>query len=235
MAVTRYLADKSALARLHLPAVREELEPLIMRALVGICGVTELEMLFSARNIQERSRMKEQLAASLDRVDTPQDIWDQAAEIQEALTEQAQHRSASIPDLIVAATARARGLEILHYDRDFDTIARYTEQAARWIVPPGTVLPPPAQHIQPRQPVPCPRRISRTSLRYRGWSGHGCRPCCVTVGHVRATVIPLLPWSGPPPRPAKAEVRGPMTQLPRTVRDKGLSFFSSGSPTCRTG
>ena len=142
MAVTRYLADKSALARLHLPAVREELEPLIIRALVGICGVTELEMLFSARNIQERARMKEQLAASLERVDTPENIWDRAAEIQEALTEQAQHRSASIPDLIVAATARASGLEILHYDRDFDTIARYTEQPARWIVPPGTVLPP---------------------------------------------------------------------------------------------
>ena len=59
-------------------------------------------------------------------------------EIQEALTEQAQHRSASIPDLIVAATARARGLEILHYDRDFDTIVRFTDQPARWIVPPGT-------------------------------------------------------------------------------------------------
>ena len=61
------------------------------------------------------------------------------AEIQEALTEQAQHRSASIADLIVAATASARGLEILHYDRDFDTIARLTEQPARWIVPPGSV------------------------------------------------------------------------------------------------
>jgi predicted nucleic acid-binding protein len=137
--MTRYLADKSALARLHLPAVREELEPLMMRALVGICGVTELEMLYSARNIQERARMKEQLEASLDRIDVPGDIWEHAAEIQEALTEQAQHRSASIPDLIVAATARARGLEILHYDRDFETIARYTEQPTRWIVPPGTV------------------------------------------------------------------------------------------------
>jgi predicted nucleic acid-binding protein len=111
--LTRYLADKSALARLHLPAVREELEPLMMRALVGICAVTELEMLYSARNIQERARMKEQLEASLDRVDIPEDIWGQAAEIQEALTEQAQHRSASIADLIVAATASARGLEIL--------------------------------------------------------------------------------------------------------------------------
>ncbi len=139
MGVTRYLADKSALARLHLPAVREELEPLVIRALVGICGVTELEMLYSARNIKERARMKEQLEASLDRVDIPEDIWEQAAEIQEALTEQAQHRSASIPGLIVAATARARSLEILHYDRDFETIARYTEQPSRWIVPPGTV------------------------------------------------------------------------------------------------
>ena len=141
MGVIRYLADKSALARLHLPAVREELEPLMTRALVGICGVTELEMLYSARNIQERARMKEQLEASLDPVDTPHDIWERAAEIQEALTEQAQHRSASIPDLIVAATARARGLEILHYDRDIDTIARFTDQPTRWMVPPGTVQP----------------------------------------------------------------------------------------------
>lgn len=137
--MTRYLADKSALARLHLPVVREELEPLMLRALVGICSVTELEMLYSARNIQERARMKEQLEASLDPVDMPGDIWEQAAEIQEALTEQAQHRSASIPALIVAATARTRGLEILHYDRDFETIARYTEQPTRWVVPPGTV------------------------------------------------------------------------------------------------
>lgn len=141
MGVARYLVDKSALARLHLPAVREEMEPLMARALVGICGVTELEMLYSARNIQERARMKEQLEAAMDRVDTPDDIWDQASEIQEALTEQAQHRSASIADLIVAATARAHSLEILHYDRDFDTIARYTEQPVHWIVPPGTVLP----------------------------------------------------------------------------------------------
>jgi predicted nucleic acid-binding protein len=137
--MTRYLADKSALARLHLPVVRDELQPLMMRALVGICGVTELEMLHSARNIQERARMKEQLEASLDWIDMPGDSWEQAGEIQEALTEQAQHRAASIPDLLVAATARARGLEILHYDRDFETIARFTEQPARWIVPPGTV------------------------------------------------------------------------------------------------
>jgi predicted nucleic acid-binding protein len=92
-----------------------------------------------ASRLAAAMRSEEQLEASLDRVDIPEDIWGQAAEIQEALAEQAQHRSASIPDLIVAATASARGLEILHYDRDFDAIARFTEQPTRWIVPPGTV------------------------------------------------------------------------------------------------
>ena len=50
--------------RFHLPAVREELEPLMMRALVSICGVTELEMLYSARNIQERARKRPTLLCS---------------------------------------------------------------------------------------------------------------------------------------------------------------------------
>jgi predicted nucleic acid-binding protein len=137
--LTRYLADKSALARIHVPSVREELEPLIERALVGMCGVTKLEMLYSARNISERARMRQRFDESMEQVSTPENVWDLASEIQEALTEQGQHRCASIPDLLIAATARERGLEVLHYDQDFETIARFTEQPTRWIVPPGSV------------------------------------------------------------------------------------------------
>lgn len=139
MGLTRYLVDKSALARIHLPSVREELEPLIERALVGMCGVTRLEMLCSARNISERARMRQRFDESMEQVPTPDDVWDLASEIQEALTEQGQHRCASIPDLLVAATGRAHDLEILHYDKDFETIARFTEQPVRWIVPAGSV------------------------------------------------------------------------------------------------
>jgi predicted nucleic acid-binding protein len=137
--LTRYLVDKSALARIHVPSVREELEPLIERALVGMCGVTKLEMLFSARNISERARMRQRFDESMEQVPTPENVWDLASEIQEALTEQGQHRCASIPDLLIAATAREHDLEILHYDKDFETIARFTEQPARWILPPGSV------------------------------------------------------------------------------------------------
>jgi predicted nucleic acid-binding protein len=104
--LTRYLADKSALARIHVPSVREELEPLIERALVGMCGVTKLEMLYSARNISERARMRQRFDESMEQVSTPENVWDLASEIQEALTEQGQHRCASIPDLLIAATSR---------------------------------------------------------------------------------------------------------------------------------
>jgi predicted nucleic acid-binding protein len=137
--VTRYLTDKSALARLHLPPVRDVLVPLMDRGLISICGVTELEMLFSARNAEERRRVKEQLAASTTWVDTPDDVWSLASDIQEALTEKGQHRSASIADLLIAATARVHELTVLHYDSDFDTIAGVTDQPAQWVVPAGTV------------------------------------------------------------------------------------------------
>lgn len=138
MGLTGYLADKSALARLHLPPVRDALVPLMERGRVWICGVTELEMFYSARNIDERARMRDQLEASLNRATEPENLWALAAEIQEALTEKGQHRSASIADLLVAATARATRLTVLHYDNDFDAIAAFTEQPTQWVVPAGT-------------------------------------------------------------------------------------------------
>lgn len=138
MGLTGYLADKSALARLHLPPVQDALVPLMERGLVWICGVTELEMLYSARNIDERARMRAQLEASLNRATEPENVWALAADIQEALTEKGQHRSASIADLIVAATARAAKLTVLHYDNAFDTIAAFTEQPTQWVVSAGS-------------------------------------------------------------------------------------------------
>jgi predicted nucleic acid-binding protein len=137
--VTEYLADKSALARMGSAPVAEALVPLIDRGLVWICGVTELEMLFSARNTDERGRMREHLTNSFNRAIEPQDVWAQASGIQETLTSKGQHRGASIADLIVAATARACRLTVLHYDADFETIAAVTGQPTRWVVPAGTV------------------------------------------------------------------------------------------------
>lgn len=72
-------------------------------------------------------------------VDTPDDLWVQASDLQALLTAKAQHRSASIADLVVAVTAQAHGLAVLHYDNDFDTIAAHTGQSTTWVVPAGAV------------------------------------------------------------------------------------------------
>ena len=139
MGVMRYLVDKSALARLHLGPVQDVLVPLMDRGLVAICGPTELEVLFSVRNLDDRHRLQARLRAVLGWVDTPEDVWTRASALQESLTAKGQHRSAGIADLTIAVTAAAHRLSVLHYDHDFDTIAEHTGQPTEWVVPPGTV------------------------------------------------------------------------------------------------
>ncbi|WP_157171757.1 PIN domain-containing protein [Nocardia higoensis] len=54
------------------------------------------------------------------------------------LTEKGKHRSAGVSDLLIAATAEAHGLTVLHYDRDFETVREVTGQPTQWIAPPGS-------------------------------------------------------------------------------------------------
>jgi predicted nucleic acid-binding protein len=44
-----------------------------------------------------------------------------------------------VPDLLIAATAEAANLAILHYDAGFDLIASVTSQACQWIAPAGSI------------------------------------------------------------------------------------------------
>ena len=53
---------------------------------------------------------------------------DRAVEVQMILAERGQHRAASIPDLLVAATAELGQLTVLHLDKDFELIAQVTGQ-----------------------------------------------------------------------------------------------------------
>lgn len=72
-------------------------------------------------------------------VSMDQRVLDRAVTVQDALAARSEHRGAKIADLLIAAAAEAAGLVVLHYDHDFDVIARVTDQHTEWIVPPGTV------------------------------------------------------------------------------------------------
>ena len=53
--------------------------------------------------------------------------------IKQTVPEIGSHRGAKPADLVIAAAAEARGLTVLHYDADYDRIARVTRQPTEWI------------------------------------------------------------------------------------------------------
>jgi len=61
-----------------------------------------------------------------------------ALQVQRLLAER-QLRGRKIPTLVTAAVAERSGATVLHYDRDFELIARVTGQPHRWVVRSGSV------------------------------------------------------------------------------------------------
>jgi predicted nucleic acid-binding protein len=137
MAVARYLADKSVWSRVRQQAVRSVMNSYVERGLIGTCPIIDLEILFSARTGAEHAHFLRQRAA-FEYFSLTDEIARRAIEVQGVLAQRAQHRSVSIPDLLVAATAERFALTVLHYDRDYERIAEITGQPTEWVVPAGT-------------------------------------------------------------------------------------------------
>jgi len=134
----RYLIDKSALARMPLPPVRERLGPIIEGGEAATCGIIDLEVLFSARSHEDHERIRARRALSYARVPLTERIFERAVQVQGELAKDRRHRL-PIPDLLVAAAAESEGLVVLHYDADFERIAQVTGQPIEWVVPRGSV------------------------------------------------------------------------------------------------
>jgi predicted nucleic acid-binding protein len=130
----KYLADTSAV-HLLLPDVADQYgwQDTIGAGMVGICDITELELLYSARSAGHRARFLELLHHALPWVPVPDGIYQRAREVQQILTEHGEHRGPGAVDLLLAATAELSGLTLLHRDNDFQTIAKHTRQPTELI------------------------------------------------------------------------------------------------------
>jgi predicted nucleic acid-binding protein len=138
-AVARYLADKSALARLHEPAVADVLAPRIEAGLVATCAVIEFEVLWSTRSISEFSAVRRDRWLGYEWLPIENADWIRSLDVQERLWDIGSIRSVPLPDLLIAAVAERHRVTILHYDADYDQIAAITGQSTEWIVPRGSV------------------------------------------------------------------------------------------------
>jgi predicted nucleic acid-binding protein len=133
------LADRSALGRLQTSTeVRDVLDPLLLRGEVAVCGIVELEMLYSASS-RRNYRAAAEALRGMPHVPLDERCVERALEVQALLAERSQHRAVALPDLLVAACAERAGVIVIHYDADFDRIAKLTGQGVRWVVPRGSV------------------------------------------------------------------------------------------------
>jgi predicted nucleic acid-binding protein len=129
VAVTTWLIDKSAYARLADAADAQTWIDRVQRGIVRISTVTRLEVGYSFRTAADARREIASPPLSLMPVEylSPA-MEDRAVEVQLLLADRGQHRAPSIPDLLVAAAAELSGLTVLAVDKDFELIAEVTGQ-----------------------------------------------------------------------------------------------------------
>jgi predicted nucleic acid-binding protein len=136
------LADTSAWtwSRAAGGELREWFDTALVHGAVATCDMVRLELLYSARNADELSALKRDLAELRDCA-IGKSEWNRALEVYEKLARQGglHHRSVKHPDLLIAAAAEAAGVAVVHYDEDYDRIADVTGQEMRWIAPRGSL------------------------------------------------------------------------------------------------
>ena len=136
------LADTSAWIvsrRAEQPDVRADFDERVRNGEIATCDMVRLELLYSARTPAEYAQLAESLEALPDcPIGKPE--WQRALDVYRALAERgAKHqRQVKHADLLIAAAAEAAGVEILHYDQDYEVVALITGQPHRWLLARGT-------------------------------------------------------------------------------------------------
>jgi predicted nucleic acid-binding protein len=138
-AVARYLADISALARMHHLPIAAVLAPLIETGVVATCGVIEFELGWATRTSAEFDQLRADRDTGYEWLATHDEDWRRALDAQASLWRSGRMRAAGLPDLLIAAVAERERVTVLHYDSDYDIIAEVTGQPMQWVVPRGTV------------------------------------------------------------------------------------------------
>ena len=136
--MTRYLLDKSVLARMGNEAVRRRVGPILERGDAVTCSIVDLEVLYSARNASDHEQIRRRRALAYQRIELNEVIFQRAIAVQGELAKSGHHR-VPIPDLVIAAAAESAGVAVLHYDHDFEIVAQTTGQPVEWIAPRGSL------------------------------------------------------------------------------------------------
>ena len=120
--------------------LRRWFDELVESGEIVTCDQVRLELLYGTRSAFEHERRRRELQA-LDTCPVGTREWARAIGVQGSLARfGADHQKAVQPaDLLVAAAAEGAGVELLHYDADFEWVAKVTQQPLRWLAPRGSL------------------------------------------------------------------------------------------------
>jgi hypothetical protein len=129
-----YLIDTSAVVRLWQDdQLRTEWADPIESGTIAMCPVTEIELRFSARSVEDDRKLQQAIEQMFVWAPFDDRAVNRALEVQHGLLQRGKQRSAGAVDLMVAAAAERLNLILLHCDKDFDCIAEVTGQLVQRI------------------------------------------------------------------------------------------------------
>ncbi len=105
---------------------------------VLVCDLVILELVRMAPNETRAKEIADRLDV-LQSAPAPANLWARARELQLLLSSSGDHRRVPPADLLIAATAMAAGVVLVHYDRDYERIAAISDLQHRWLLPDGTL------------------------------------------------------------------------------------------------
>jgi predicted nucleic acid-binding protein len=133
------LIDTSAFARASHPEVRGPWQAALREDRLRLAPPARLEILYTARD----GATFDSLAAQLSAV-RPAPLTASVLRAAEDAMRTLAHRSAGsqrlpVIDYLIAAAAQEMGAAVIHYDRDYDTLAEAMEFESVWLAPAGTL------------------------------------------------------------------------------------------------
>lgn len=135
---TLYLVDNSVFQRLpDQPRVADALRAFATRGLFATCLPITLEAGHSATNGEQHARVIELINARR-QLPITAEVEQLTVALQTALWNGGLVRAAGANDLVIAATAIVHGAVVLHYDADYEHIAKVSELNQIWVVPRGS-------------------------------------------------------------------------------------------------
>ena len=105
---------------------------------VLVCDLIVLELVRLAPNESRVQEVTKRLDA-FESVAMSADLWTRARKLQTLLSSSGDHRRVPPIDLLIGAAAEKAGIPLVHYDRDYERIARVSGLQQRWLVPDGTL------------------------------------------------------------------------------------------------